>query len=68
MKKDRILNKIRDIIREQMVMTTGSTPGKPGYSEKADAKGPVAGLSKPLNKRYIYQRGLRKNWKKSGES
>ena len=38
-KLDRIIN----IIREEM-MTTGSTPGKPGFSSKADAAGPTAGF------------------------
>ena len=59
------LNRIIDFIREEM-MTTGSTAGKPGFSSKADAKGPTAGfdplMGKP-KKRYIYQKGLRKNWK-----
>ena len=59
------LNRIIDFIREEM-MTTGSTAGKPGFSSKADAKGPTAGfdpvMAKP-KKRYIYQKGLRKNWK-----
>jgi len=59
------LNRIIDFIREEM-MTTGSTAGKPGFSGKADAKGPTAGfdplMGKP-KKRYIYQKGLRKNWK-----
>jgi hypothetical protein len=26
------------------MMTTGSTPGKPGFSSKADAAGPTAGF------------------------
>jgi hypothetical protein len=49
-------------------MNTGSTAGKPGFSSSADAKGPVAGYDKPLKKkkRYIYQRGLRKNWTQNG--
>jgi len=37
------LSKIIDIVREEM-MTTGSTPGKPGFSSKADAAGPTAGF------------------------
>ena len=60
------INRIIDFIREEM-MTTGSTPGKPGFSGKADEKGPTAGfdpvLSKGVRKRYIYQKGVRKNWK-----
>ena len=66
------LKKIVDFIREEM-MTTGSAPGKPGLSGKADAKGPTAGFD-PLmgtrkRNRYIYQKGLRKNWmSKDGQS
>lgn len=59
------LNRIIDFIREEM-MTTGSTAGKPGFSGKADDKGPTAGfdpLMSKMKKRYIYQKGLRKNWK-----
>tara|TARA_B100001250_G_scaffold162923_1_gene140084 strand:+ start:447 stop:1007 length:561 start_codon:yes stop_codon:yes gene_type:complete len=33
------------------LMTTGSTPSAAGYSEKADASGPVAGVSPRLNLR-----------------
>ena len=60
------LNRIINFMREEM-MTTNSAPGKPGFSGKADDKGPTAGFDpvmkkKPM-KRYIYQKGLRKNWK-----
>ena len=37
------LNRIINIIREEM-MTTGSTTGKPGFSSAAPAKGPTAGF------------------------
>ena len=60
------LKRIVNLIREQM--TTNSVAGKPGFSSKADADGPTAGYDKPLKKRYIYQRGVRKNWKKKDES
>ena len=43
------LDKIIDIIREEM-MTTGSTAGKPGFSSKADAKGPTAGFDPVMEK------------------
>ena len=60
------LDKIINFMREEM-MTTGSTPGKPGFSGKADDAGPTAGfdpkMEKKPRKRYIYQKGLRKNWK-----
>ncbi len=69
------LNKIIDIVREEM-MTTGSTPGKPGFSSAAPAKGPTAGfdpvmgkMMKRKKKKYISMgKGSRKRWmKKDGE-
>ena len=45
-KIDRIIN----FIREEM-MTTGSTPGKPGFSGKADEKGPTAGFDPVMSKK-----------------
>ena len=51
-------------------MNTGSTAGKPGFSSKADASGPTAGFDPTIKpkKRYIWTRGIRKRWKKNGES
>tara|TARA_B100000902_G_scaffold261858_1_gene248131 strand:- start:107 stop:325 length:219 start_codon:yes stop_codon:yes gene_type:complete len=71
--KKKNLDKIINLIREEgaPTMNTGSTAGKPGFSGKADAQGPVAGFDpvmKPKKKRYIWTRGIRKNWKKKGES
>ena len=43
------LDKIIDIIREEM-MTTGSATGKPGFSSKAPAKGPTAGFAPVMGK------------------
>ena len=43
----RKLERIINFIREEM-MTTGSTAGKPGFSSKADAKGPTAGGPDPI--------------------
>ena len=43
------LDKIIDIIREEMV-TTGSTAGKPGFSSKAAAEGPTAGFDPVMGK------------------
>ena len=43
------LKRIIDIVREEM-MTTGSTPGKPGFSSKADAAGPTAGFDPVMGK------------------
>ncbi len=64
--KKRNLDKVIGLIREMMV--TGGTAGKPGFSSKADAEGPTAGFDRKLKKRYIWTRGIRKNWKKSSES
>ena len=63
--KPKVLTKIIDFIREEM-MSTGSTAGKPGFSGKADAEGPTAGFDPVMGKKkkYIYMRGVRKNWKK----
>ena len=73
--ESRKLKKIIDAVREEM-MTTGSTPGKPGFSSKADAKGPTAGFDPVIDKkiekrkrpRYIWTKGIRKRWKDSGKS
>ena len=43
------LERILNFIREEM-MTTGSTPGKPGFSSKAPAKGPTAGFDPVIGK------------------
>ena len=65
--KARPLKKVISLIREQMVANAVGTGG--GFGGSSDAKGPTAGLD-PLmkpRKRYIFQRGLRKNWmKKNG--
>ena len=64
------LSKIIDFIREEM-MTTGSTAGKPGFSGKADAKGPTAGFDPVMGtkkKRSIDQKGLSKNWTPKNEN
>ena len=63
--KPKVLTKIINFIREEM-MSTGSTAGKPGFSGKADAEGPTAGVDPVMGKKkkYIYMRGVRKNWKK----
>ena len=67
--KQKVLTKIIDFIREEM-MSTVSTAGKPGFSGKADAEGPTARFDPMLGKKkkYIYMRGVRKNWKKNGKS
>jgi len=67
------LDRIIEIVREEM-MTTGSTPGKPGFSSKADAEGPTAGFDPVMGKmmkrkKYISMgTGSRKRWmKKDGK-
>jgi len=47
-----------------MVANAAGTGG--GFSGSSDAKGPTAGFDPVIKprKRYIYQRGVRKNWKK----
>ena len=67
------LDKIINIIREEM-MTTGSTPGTPGFSSAAPAKGPTAGFDPVMGKmmkrkKYISMgRGSGKRWMKKDES
>ena len=67
--KRKTLNRIISLIREEM-MTKQSTAGNPGFSSKADAEGPTAGYDPVIGKkkRYIYQRGVRKNWMKKDET
>ena len=65
------LTKIISFIREEM-MGTASTAGKPGFSGKADAKGPTAGFDPVKGKPQRRKRpqilakgklpGLRKRW------
>jgi len=68
------INKIINIVRESKInemMTTGSTAGAPGFSSKADAEGPVAGLDMPMGcgekkkgKKVIgLGKGSRKRWR-----
>ena len=63
------LERILNFIREEM-MTTGSNVNTAGFSSKAPAKGPTAGYDPVIGKkkRYIYQRGVRKNWMKKDET
>ena len=71
--KKKNLERILNFIREEM-MTTGSTPGKPGFSSAAPAKGPTAGFDPVMGKmmkrkKYISMgRGSRKRWMKKDES
>ena len=65
--KARPLKKVISLIREQMVANAAGTGG--GFGGSSDANGPTAGLDPVMKpkKRYIFQRGLRKNWmKKNG--
>ena len=68
--KKKNLERILNFIREEM-MTTNSNVNVAGFSSKAPAKGPTAGGPDPIlgkKKRYIYQRGVRKNWMKKDET
>ena len=58
MKIDRDIEIVRNYkLSEEMSVGAG------GFTQAADAKGPVAGYDKPLKKkRYIYQKNSRKNW------
>tara|TARA_B100001996_G_C18427716_1_gene503275 strand:- start:34 stop:240 length:207 start_codon:yes stop_codon:yes gene_type:complete len=58
------LKKVISLIKEMMVANAAGTGG--GFSGSSDAKGPTAGFDPVIKprKRYIYQRGVRKNWKK----
>ena len=74
-KIDRIIEVVRNYLGEEgIVMTTGSTPGKPGFSSAAPAKGPTAGFDPVMGKmekrkKYLsLGRGSRKRWMKKGES
>ena len=51
-----------------MVANAAGSSG--GFSSSADAKGPTAGFDPVIKpkKRYIWTRGIRKNWKKKDES
>jgi len=65
------LDRIIEIVREEM-MTTGSTPGKPGFSSAAPAKGPTSGFDPVQGKmekrkppKYMkLPAGMRKRWSK----
>ena len=56
------------------MMTTGSVPGKPGFSSKAPAKGPTAGFDPLLGKKKkrkptpVGRYGTRRTWMQKGES
>ena len=67
--KKKNLERILNFIREEM-MTNGSNVNTAGFSSKAPAKGPTAGYDPVIGKkkRYIYQRGVRKNWMKKDET
>lgn len=59
--KPKALTKIINFIREEMMAA-----GTGGFSGSSDPKGPTAGFDPVMGKKkkYIYMRGVRKNWKK----
>ena len=66
--KKKNLEKVIGLIKEMMVANAAGSSG--GFSSSADAKGPTAGFDPVIKpkKRYIWTRGIRKNWKKNDES
>ena len=60
--KPKALTKIINFIREEMMAA-----GTGGFSGSSDPKGPTAGFDPVMGKKkkYIYMRGVRKNWKKN---
>ncbi len=66
--KKKNLEKVIGLIKEMMVANAAGGGG--GFSGSADAKGPTAGFDPVIKpkKRYIWTRGIRKNWKKKDES
>jgi hypothetical protein len=57
----KILDKVIQIIRENMVANAPGTQG--GFSSSADAKGPVAGFDSAMGKvKKRYMKGKRKPW------
>ena len=63
--KPKVLTKIINFIREEMMAA-----GTGGFSGSSNPKGPTAGFDPVMGKKkkYIYMRGVRKNWKKNGKS
>ena len=59
--KPKALTKIINFIREEMMAA-----GTGGFSGSSNPKGPTAGFDPVMGKKkkYIYMRGVRKNWKK----
>ena len=59
--KQKVLTRIINFIREEMMAA-----GTGGFSGSSDPKGPTAGFDPVMGKKkkYIYMRGVRKNWKK----
>jgi hypothetical protein len=59
--KPKVLTKIINFIREEMMAA-----GTGGFSGSSNPKGPTAGFDPVMGKKkkYIYMRGVRKNWKK----
>lgn len=65
-KIDKVIEAFRNYksLKEEM-MSTQSTDGKPGFSEKSPSEGPTAGYSYRLGSKKVYARGglgSRKRW------
>ena len=68
------INRIIDFIREEM-MTANPPGGQGGFGADSPAKGPRAGFDPVMGKmekrkrpRYIWTKGIRKNWKKKEDN
>tara|TARA_B100001964_G_scaffold24609_1_gene24524 strand:+ start:1015 stop:1230 length:216 start_codon:yes stop_codon:yes gene_type:complete len=70
MENRNLFNRIKEMIQEDG-MVANAPGGSGGFSGSSAVKGPTAGFDpviKPMRKRYIYQKGLRKNWKKKEDN
>ena len=55
------IDRLVKFIREEGGMTTGSTAGKPGFSNAADAEGPTAGRDELLFGKIVRRRKKNKS-------
>ncbi len=66
MENRNLFNRIKEMIQEDG-MVANAPGGSGGFSGSSDVEGPTAGFDpviKPMRKRYIYQKGIRKIWNK----
>ena len=69
MENRNLFNRIKEMIQEDG-MVANAPGGSGGFSGSANPKGPagfdpvMGGMERRKKPRFIYQKGLRKNWKK----